>query len=455
MQVNLAFMDFFSINAVFFLSLYLLKKNALIGSELEYMHTGFFITVGWLLAVLMTGTYNKPYIYSFESFTRRSLQAYTVFLLILIIPLFFLRVFISSRIFIAIILALVLLALMINRFIYLLFYQYFKNKEWLVNKVVVIGYNDLSKKLVSSLEEEAFNKQVVGYCEEDENVTELSRYPIIGRINKTIELCKSLNVTEVYSTIGPKQNPYIYNIMEQAGQNCIRFKLVPDFSFFINRKIHVDYLREIPIFNLRNEPLEDISNRIKKRLFDIVVSVLVCVFILSWLIPIVGLLIWLESKGPVFFSQPRSGKDNKPFNCLKFRSMKVNASAHLQQATRNDTRITRIGKFLRRTSLDEFPQFLNVLSGQMSIVGPRPHMLKHTDEYSRQIDQYMVRHFIKPGISGWAQVNGFRGETRNLEQMQKRIEYDLWYQEHWNLFFDLRIVFMTIINAIRGEENAA
>ena len=448
-------MDFFSINAVFFLSLYLLKKYALIGNELEYMHTGFFITVDWLFASLLTGTYNKQYICSFESFTRRSLHACTVFLLVLIIPSFFFRVFILPRFFIPLILGLVLTALIVNRFIYLLLYQYLKSKEWLTNRIVVIGYNELSKKLVSNLEETPFNKQVVGFCEEDENVNELSSYPIIGRITKTIELCKSLNVTEVYSTIGPKQNPYIYNIMEQAGQNCIRFKLVPDLSFFINRKIHVDYLRELPVFNLRNEPLEDITNRIRKRLFDIIVSFLVTVFILSWLIPIVGLLIWLESRGPIFFSQPRSGKDNKPFNCLKFRSMRVNADAHLQQATRNDSRITNIGRFLRKTSLDEFPQFLNVLRGQMSIVGPRPHMLKHTDEYSRQIDQYMVRHFMKPGITGWAQVNGFRGETRNLAQMQKRIENDLWYQEHWNLLLDVRIVFMTVINAIKGEENAA
>ena len=134
--------------------------------------------------------------------------------------------------------------------------------------------------------------------------------------------------------------------------------------------------------------------------------------------------------------------------------MRVNTTSHLQQATKNDARVTKVGKFLRRTSLDEFPQFLNVLKGQMSIVGPRPHMLKHTDEYSQQINQYMIRHFMKPGITGWAQVNGYRGETSTLLQMQKRVEYDLWYQEHWNLLLDLKIIFMTVINALKGEKNA-
>jgi putative colanic acid biosysnthesis UDP-glucose lipid carrier transferase len=453
--MNTALMDLFSINAVFFICQHLLKKYALIGDEIEYMHIGFFINVSWLFSVLITGVYNKPYIYTFESFTKRTFHAFTTFLLVIFIPLFFLRIFILSAFSSFIVLSLVFLALLINRFIYLGFYQYFKNRDWLVNKVVVIGYNDLSKELVSCLEEDGFNKQVIGYCEEYENIDELSRYPIMGRINTAIEICKTHNVSEIYSTIGPKQNPAIYNLIEQAGQNCIRFRLVPDLRFFINRKIHVDYLRELTIFNLRNEPLEDLTNRIKKRVFDIAVSLFVTVFILSWLIPIIGLLIWIESKGPIFFSQPRSGKDNKTFDCLKFRSMKVNSNANLLQATRNDARITKIGKFLRRTSLDEFPQFINVLKGEMSIVGPRPHMLKHTDEYSRQIDQYMIRHFMKPGITGWAQVNGYRGETRNLDQMQKRIEYDLWYQENWNLLFDLRIVFMTVINAIRGEENAA
>jgi putative colanic acid biosynthesis UDP-glucose lipid carrier transferase len=178
------------------------------------------------------------------------------------------------------------------------------------------------------------------------------------------------------------------------------------------------------------------------------------VVILSWLIPLIGLLVKLESKGPVFFTQRRSGKNNRSFWCLKFRSMRQNTNADTQQASRYDGRVTRIGRFLRRTSLDEFPQFINVLRGDMTVVGPRPHMLKHTDEYSRLIGQYMVRQFLKPGITGWAQVNGYRGETHAVLQMQRRVEHDLWYMENWSLYLDIKIMAMTVFNTVRGERNA-
>jgi putative colanic acid biosynthesis UDP-glucose lipid carrier transferase len=210
----------------------------------------------------------------------------------------------------------------------------------------------------------------------------------------------------------------------------------------------------MPVFSVRQEPLEDINNRIRKRLFDIAFSSLVVIFILSWLIPLVSLAIWIESGRPIFFFQERTGKDNKSFYCFKFRSMYVNKDSNTKQATKEDERITRIGKLLRKTNIDEFPQFLNVLKGDMSIVGPRPHMLKHTDDYSKKINQYMVRQFMKPGITGWAQVNGFRGETKALEEMEKRVEHDLWYMEQWSLWLDARIIFLTAYNMFRGEKNA-
>ena len=210
----------------------------------------------------------------------------------------------------------------------------------------------------------------------------------------------------------------------------------------------------MPVISLRREPLEDLGNRIRRRLFDIMFSSLVIIFILSWMVPIIGLLILLDSRGPIFFVQSRSGKNNRTFPCVKFRTMVVNDQSDRQQASKDDNRITRLGAFLRRTSLDEFPQFFNVLRGDMSIVGPRPHMLKHTDDYSKLLDRFMVRQFVKPGITGWAQVNGFRGETKNILQMEKRVEHDIWYMENWSLWLDVRIIFLTIYNVVRGEENA-
>jgi len=165
-------------------------------------------------------------------------------------------------------------------------------------------------------------------------------------------------------------------------------------------------------------------------------------------------LIKLSSRGPVFFVQWRSGKDNKPFRCIKFRSLAVNDNANVQQVTRGDSRITPLGKFLRKTNLDELPQFLNVLAGSMSVVGPRPHMLRHTEMYSKILGQYMIRHFVKPGVTGWAQVNGFRGEIKREDQLRKRIEHDIWYLEHWSSWLDIRIILLTLYVTLKGDKNA-
>ena len=242
--------------------------------------------------------------------------------------------------------------------------------------------------------------------------------------------------------------------MSIAEKECIRFKLVPDFSLFINKPVYIDFIRDMPILSLRSEPLDDVGNRIKKRILDIAVSFFVVVFILSWLVPLLGFLIYLESKGPIIFSQLRSGKNNKNFHCYKFRSMDVNNESDEKQASKNDNRITKIGRFIRKTSLDEFPQFINVLKGEMSLVGPRPHMVKHTSDYSKIVDQFMIRQFLKPGITGWAQINGFRGEITEPEQIKMRVNNDLWYLENWNIWLDIRIIFLTIYKVFRGDEMA-
>jgi lipopolysaccharide/colanic/teichoic acid biosynthesis glycosyltransferase len=175
---------------------------------------------------------------------------------------------------------------------------------------------------------------------------------------------------------------------------------------------------------------------------------------MSWLVPVIGIIIKLSSKGPIFFAQTRSGLDNKEFTCFKFRSMRVNELSDEVQATRNDSRTTAFGRFLRRTSLDEMPQFFNVLMGDMSVVGPRPHMLKHTSDYSKIIEGFMVRQLVTPGITGSAQVNGFRGETKSKEDMENRVKYDVWYIENWTLLLDIKLIFLTIMNLIKGSDNA-
>jgi putative colanic acid biosynthesis UDP-glucose lipid carrier transferase len=279
-------------------------------------------------------------------------------------------------------------------------------------------------------------------------------FPILGNRDECVSYAIANNVKEIYSTISPEKHSYVYGLAQTAEKNMIRFKFVPDFRMFVNRNIHVDIVESIPILSFRSEPLEDIVASTKKRVFDVLFSLFIITFLLSWLVPLLAILIKINSPGPVFFVQLRSGKDNKQFRCFKFRTLKVNRDADAKQVTRDDDRFTKLGKFLRKTSLDELPQFFNVLLGDMSVVGPRPHMLKHTEDYSRLLNEYMIRHFVKPGVTGWAQVNGFRGEIKEQEQLRKRIEYDIWYLENWSLWLDFRIIFLTVYVTIKGDKNA-
>ncbi|HEV7329766.1 MAG TPA: undecaprenyl-phosphate glucose phosphotransferase [Flavisolibacter sp.] len=446
-------MDFSSLNAVFFITQYLMR-NDIVSDTTEYSYFWLWVNTAWLLTSWISHLYSEKVMGSFEMFSRRTMHTYFYWLLLIMMYLFFARKLEISRLFITVVLLSYGIMLLLNRLMFLMVRSYMREKQMFCRKVIIIGYNETAKKLTTYLEDEDNLTEIVGYCEKEENVTELTHYPVLSQLENAMEIAHQYNVEEIYSTIAPEHNFTIYQLMKQAEQACIRFRFIPDLSFFINRTYHVEYMKDIPVLTMRREPLEDSLNRLKKRVLDVVFSALVIVFILSWLIPILGLLIWLESPGPIFFRQMRSGLNNKPFMCIKFRSMRRNKDANLRQATKNDNRLTSIGRFIRKTSLDEFPQFINVFLGDMSIVGPRPHMLKHTDDYSQLLEEYMVRHFAKPGITGWAQVNGFRGETRTVEQMKERVEYDIWYLENWSLWLDVKIIFLTAYNVIRGEKNA-
>jgi Undecaprenyl-phosphate glucose phosphotransferase len=286
----------------------------------------------------------------------------------------------------------------------------------------------------------------------------------LGTVEDCIPFAVENNIREVYSTIVPEREQ-IEQLVEIAERNMIRVKFVTSSNRYSALKqqllreqdifcVPVESFPNMDVFSLRTEPLQHMQARTKKRIFDVCFSAFTIIFVLSWLTPLIALAIKLESRGPIFFKQLRSGRNNEPFWCYKFRSMTVNKDSDAVQATRNDRRITRVGAFLRKTSLDELPQFWNVMLGNMSIVGPRPHMLKHTEEYSALINDFMMRHFLKPGITGWAQVHGFRGETREDGSMQKRVQYDIWYMQNWTQMLDIRIIFMTIINIFKGEEKA-
>ena len=246
----------------------------------------------------------------------------------------------------------------------------------------------------------------------------------------------------------------IQYVMKIADNSLKRIKIIPDNKELFSRAMSLELYGSVPILNLRASPLDlDYSNLIK-RIFDILVSSFAIVFVLSWLTPIVYILMKLESKGPLFFKQQRHGVNRDVFWCYKFRSMTKSTTSDTQMATKGDVRVTKLGKILRKTSIDELPQFFNVLIGDMSVVGPRPHMVVHTQQYEGSVDKYLVRHFLKPGITGLAQIQGYRGEIINRSDIVNRVRYDIFYMEKWSLGLDAKIVFLTIYNAIKGEARA-
>ncbi len=263
-----------------------------------------------------------------------------------------------------------------------------------------------------------------------------------------------VEVDRIYSHLCSEYSEMILPIVKLAEENCIHMFFIPSLHKYFKRSMKFSVLDRVPLLTMRDEPLDNDVNRWAKRVFDMVFALLVIVLVFPWLLPIVWVGTMLSSPGPLFFKQLRTGLDGKNFYCYKFRSMKINKDADKLQATKNDPRKTKWGNFLRKSNIDELPQFWNVLTGSMSVVGPRPHMLAHTEEYSALISKYMVRHLVKPGITGYAQVTGFRGETKQLSEMEGRVERDIWYLENWTMFLDLKIVFLTIYNVVKGEEKA-
>lgn len=262
-----------------------------------------------------------------------------------------------------------------------------------------------------------------------------------------------LHVEEVYCSLSHNESDDLREIMSFCDKNVIHFYYVPRIFSTLQMSLRPELFGNTVIFTNHHEPLHNLSNRIVKRTFDLLFSAIVLLCLLPF-IPIIAIIIKIQSPGPVFFKQERTGLNGDTFMCYKFRSMHINDGADKLQATKNDPRKFAFGNFMRKTNIDEFPQFFNVLIGDMSIVGPRPHMVYHTEKYSSLIDKYMVRHFSKPGITGYAQVTGFRGETEQLWQMEGRIQKDIWYIENWSLWLDIKIIFQTAWSIIHPDKAA-
>ena len=325
-----------------------------------------------------------------------------------------------------------------------------------VRNVVLVGSSENNQELYYELTAQDWaGYKVKGYFDFVPNPAFPKECPYLGQpqdVNDYLE--KQGNTHYLFCCLPSKDHVIIRSIIDYCENHLVHFYSVPNLYNYLHNRVYFNMLGNVPYLSLRPDPLSQIGNQILKRTFDIVFSLLFLCTFFPFILIIVTIITKLTMPGPVFFKQKRNGLNDKEFYCYKFRSMKVNAQADTLQATKDDPRKTRWGNIMRKTSIDELPQFINVLKGDMSIVGPRPHMLKHTEEYSKLINKYMVRHFVKPGITGWSQVTGYRGETKELKDMEGRIRGDIWYIEHWTFGLDLFIIYKTVANALHGEKNA-
>jgi len=334
-----------------------------------------------------------------------------------------------------------------------LYYSFllYRKSGYNYRNVIILGYNDNVRELMNYFNANPLSGyRLMGlFCHQEvaHNIQSGSYQDVTAFIEKN-------DIDEVYIAINdiPKsQHDLIFKIINTFA---IKIRFIPELAGFSHLNIQLVNYDEVPVIQVNQGPLSRWYNRFLKRGFDIIISLLILLLILSWLIPVLFLINKLTSGGKLFFIQKRSGLNNKTFNCIKFRSLEDDPEDEAKQVTEQDKRVTRLGKWLRKSNIDELPQVINVLLNQMSAVGPRPHMLAHTSEFKKVIDKFMVRHLVKPGITGLAQVRGYRGEIKNRSDLEKRVQLDLSYIENWTLFLDIKIIFLTIWNMIKGDKKA-
>jgi Undecaprenyl-phosphate glucose phosphotransferase len=447
--------DLLLINGVFFLLL-----NQEVGSVFSYLTNNqvtyiVVFNLCWLVCTYLMDSYEIPRVIRFRKLAGRLFSLVMTHVIFMSIFFFISRYF-SYYYSVELILLPYLyigLLILLFRFVVATALKIYRLKGYNYKRVVIIGGDEIGKDLeyfFGSNPQHGF--RLLEVFNGDYQMVDAEH--IEEKLDEIRKFCFQNRVDEIYCSVPAVDNLFINRLVDFADNNLIRLKFLPDFRGFYSKNVEIRFYGTVPVLSTLSTPLDGTVNRVIKRLFDIVFSLVVILLVFSWLFPIVAILIKLESKGPVFFKQIRSGILCDDFYIYKFRSMAVNKDADSLQASKNDRRITKVGAFIRKTSVDELPQFFNVLLGNMSVVGPRPHMVKHTEEYSKIIDKYMLRHYVKPGITGLAQVSGFRGETSEDFQMKNRVRLDTLYIKKWSLLIDIKIIVLTVYNALKGEEQA-
>ena len=332
------------------------------------------------------------------------------------------------------------------------------NKGIFYDHVLLVGSTKAAEEFIDAVKKYYYyGYKCIGYIDDQDQLKKECTY--LGNLNDLHTILRTTEIDEVFIALPTGENEKIQNCIAICDGLNVKVRILPNLSEFTSSSIYINNIGLLPVVNVGDLPLDKKENRILKRSFDIIFSLLFFILLGSFIFPLLAIIIKLSSKGPIFFKQERWGLNNKRITCYKFRSMykessDIDEDGNFQQAQKDDPRITLIGKILRKTNMDELPQFWNVLIGNMSVVGPRPHPTQLNIQSMELVDNYMLRHMVIPGITGLAQVNGCRGETKTTEDMQKRVNFDLYYIQRWNFWLDLQIIIQTVINIFRGDQNA-
>ncbi len=419
----------------------------------EYISRMFLVyaTLFWVISSFFTGFYK---VYRFTKMYRVSTLLVAQFSLFILgyftyFGLFREGVIVNNQ---TVVLGTIILGVTVFKFLSLAVLKKYRAGGKNYRTVIFIGVDASVKKLMQLFRTQRnLGYQVLGFFSDKES----QQAAALGSIKESMSFAAENNIDELYCSIGQLSPKQLKNLTKFANQHNKTIKLIPDARELYSKSQQVEfYNHTLKVLSVKKMPFEFAENHFVKRTFDIIFSLFVSVFVLSWLTPIIWLAIKLESKGPALFKQEREGLNGVHFVCYKFRSMKTATILDNVHATKNDARVTKVGAFLRKTSMDELPQFLNVLQGAMSVVGPRPHIKSLSQEYQKDVENYMDRHAVKPGITGLAQVSGCRGEIKKKADIKNRIRFDIFYIENWSFFLDIKIIFQTIFNVFTGEEKA-
>ena len=410
----------------------------------------------WITLLLGREAYRLVRIEPLEAILMRTIRKFIFHIAIITFFVVFLNYREISRLRLVYFYAIFFVLLLVSRYLSMKFLKYVRAKGFNFKKFIILGANESGEKIRKTLSKDlTYGYRFLGFFDEEVVDESFSTSRVKGGFDMVERLVVANAIDEVYVSLPINKNDTISKLIKICEEHMVRIKFIPDFQLYTkSSKVDILFYENTPVLSFRREPLEYTVNRLLKKAFDLLFSLGVIVLIFPWLFPILMIIIKIESPGPIFFKQERTGRDKESFSCWKFRSMYVNKQADQVQTGKGDPRVTKFGAFMRKTSIDELPQFFNVFWGHMSVVGPRPHMVNHTEQYSNLINNYLVRHYAKPGITGWAQVNGYRGETKELIDMQNRVEHDIWYIENWSILLDIKIIIKTILNVFKGEKNA-